>query len=116
MCPHESTATALADRILRTGARQLLLCGDSTLALSTLLELGHRAWEQDELIAAAHPSLNGQGPVPFPVDRVVLLNQRAGDLRREYLAEEERRETVQRAAAEGAQASERRGPQRRGGW
>ncbi len=86
LCSHESTATALADRILQTGARQLLLCGDSTLALSTLLELGHRAWEQDELLAAAHPSLNGQGPVPFPVDRVLLLNQRASDLRREYLA------------------------------
>jgi len=86
VCPHESTATALADRILQTGARQLLLCGDSTLALSTLLELGHRAWEQNQLITAAHPSLNGQGPLPFPVDRVVLLNQRARDLRREYLA------------------------------
>jgi Trk K+ transport system NAD-binding subunit len=86
LCPHESTASALADRILHTGARQLLLCGDSSLALSTLLELGHRAWEQHELLAAAHPSLNGQGPVPFPVDRVILLNQRANDLRREYLA------------------------------
>jgi hypothetical protein len=86
LCPHESTATALTDRILDTGARHLLLCGDSSLALSTLLELGHRAWEQHELIDAAHPSLNGQGPAPFPVDRVVLLNQRATDLRREYVA------------------------------
>ena len=40
---------ALADRVFRAGARQLLLCGDSTLALATLLELGHRAWERREL-------------------------------------------------------------------
>ncbi|HEY0717216.1 MAG TPA: hypothetical protein VGD68_06330, partial [Streptosporangiaceae bacterium] len=86
LCPHESTATALADRIFRPGVGQLLLCGDSALALATLMELGHRAWEQHELSAAAHPRLNGQGPAPFPVDRVVLLSPRAGDLRREYLA------------------------------
>jgi hypothetical protein len=86
LCPHESTATALADRIFRTGARQLLLCGDSALALATLLELGHRTRERHELTAAAHPLLNGHGPAPFPVDQVVLLNPRAANLRREYLA------------------------------
>jgi hypothetical protein len=86
LCPHESTAAALADQIFRTGARQLLLCGDSTLALATLLELGHRARERRELSAAAHPSLNGHGPAPFPLDRITLLNPRAGDLRREFAA------------------------------
>jgi len=86
LCPHETTATALVDRIFRTGARQLLLCGDSTLALATLLELGHRARERHELTDAAHPALNGERPGPFPVDQVVLLNERAGDLRREFLA------------------------------
>ncbi len=86
LCPHESTATALADRILQTGARQLLLCGDSTLALATLLELGHRARERHELTVAAHPSLNGHGPTALSVDQITLLNPRAGDLRREFLA------------------------------
>ncbi|HEY2521970.1 MAG TPA: hypothetical protein VGJ19_17820 [Streptosporangiaceae bacterium] len=86
LCPQESTATALADRIVQPGLRQLLLCGDSALALAVLLELGHRAWERHELTAAAHPSLNGQGPAPFPVDHVVLLSPQADALRREFLA------------------------------
>src|SRR6202012_3227317 len=86
LCPHESTASALADRILQTGARQLLLCGDSTLALATLLELGHRARERHELTVAAHPSLNGDGPAPSPLDQITLLNPRANDLRREFVA------------------------------
>jgi Trk K+ transport system NAD-binding subunit len=86
LCPHESTATALADQIVQPGVRQLLLCGDSSLALAALLELGHRAWERHELTAAAHPALNGQGPAPFPVDRVILLSPQADALRREYLA------------------------------
>jgi hypothetical protein len=86
LCPLESTASALADRILQTGARQLLLCGDSTLALATLLELGHRARERHELTVAAHPSLNGDGPAPSPLDQITLLNPRANDLRREFVA------------------------------
>jgi hypothetical protein len=86
LCAHESTATAVAERILRTGARQLVLCGDSTLALATLVELERRAWERQELATAAHPALNGSGPAPFPLDDVLLLDQRAGDLRREFLA------------------------------
>src|SRR6201996_5792751 len=86
LCPHETTAIALVDRIFRAGPRQLLLCGDSTLALATLLELGRRAWERQQLVRAAHPALNGRGPAPFPLESVVLLDQRADDLRREYLA------------------------------
>jgi hypothetical protein len=50
--PPESTAAALAGQLLRTGARRLLLCGDSSLALAILLELARRAWERQELRAA----------------------------------------------------------------
>jgi hypothetical protein len=98
LSPQESTARALVTRILRTGARQLLLCGDSTLALAILLELALRAWERRGLAeAAAHGrrlqpgavDLDESGPqavAPHPVERVVLLDLRAADLRREYLA------------------------------
>ncbi len=51
--PQESTARALVHQICSTGARQVLLCGDSPLALAVLLELAHRAWEAGELIKAA---------------------------------------------------------------
>ena len=63
-----------------------------------LLELAHRAWEQRELAEAAaagraaHPDaacFDGPGrqvPAPLPLNRVVLLDRRAEDLRREYLA------------------------------
>ena len=89
---HETTASALLDQVFRTPSRQLLLCGDSTLALAILRELARRAWEWQELAAAAS---NGRGPqpqhlqqlpAPLPVRRVLLLDQRADDLRREYLA------------------------------
>jgi hypothetical protein len=100
LCPHESTAAALADRLLRAGTRQLLLCGDSTLALATLLELGHRARERRELSAAAHPSLNGDGPAPFPLDRITLLNPRAGDLRREFAATSSAADTLPAVVAQ----------------
>jgi hypothetical protein len=97
---HETTASALLDQVFQRPARQLLLCGDSTLALAILRELARRAWEQQELArAAAHGSArsgraagNGSEPPaqqpadPLPVQRVLLLDQRAEDLRREYLA------------------------------
>jgi hypothetical protein len=91
----ESTAAALASQLARTGARQLLLCGDSTLALATLLELARQAWEHQELRAAAvigqdaHPGAvppAGDSPAPFTFERVLLLDRRSRDLRREYLA------------------------------
>lgn len=47
---------------------------------------GFPPWERQELTTAAHPALNGHRPAPYPLERVVLLDQRAGDLRREYLA------------------------------
>jgi hypothetical protein len=95
LSPQESTAAALASQIVLTGTRQLLLCGDSTLALATLLELARQAWEQQELRAAAAigaaarpdaSSLAAGIPGPFPLERVLLLDRRSRDLRREYLA------------------------------
>ncbi|HEV3066441.1 MAG TPA: hypothetical protein VGY50_01275 [Streptosporangiaceae bacterium] len=91
---HESTASALADQLQRTGATQVLLCGDSTLALAILRELARRAWERQELAAAAAigrrgSHRNGAGwraPGAGPVRNVLLLDERADDLRREYLA------------------------------
>jgi len=93
----ESTACALLNKVFRTRARRLLLCGDSTLALAILLELARRAWERRELIEAAgdgraaHPDAildgaDGQVLAPLPLERVLLLDRRAEDLRREYLA------------------------------
>jgi hypothetical protein len=108
---HETTAHALLDQVLRRPAQQLLLCGDSTLALAILRELARRAWEWQELAAAAtrggnqhsnqnggrsgQPASNGsrphhpaadQGAGALPLQRVLLLDRRAEDLRREYLA------------------------------
>ena len=96
---HEATASALLGQVFRR-RRQLLLCGDSTLALAILRELSRRAWERQELAGAeargsglnGHPASNGAGPPtqhpagPLPVQRVLLLDRRAEDLRREYLA------------------------------
>jgi hypothetical protein len=93
----ESTAGALLNRVFSTGARQLLLCGDSTLALAILLELARRTWERRGLIDAADqgraahpearpPETDGQVLAPLPLERVVLVDRRAEDLRREYLA------------------------------
>jgi hypothetical protein len=95
---HESTASALAEQVIRTAPGQLLLCGDSTLALAVLRELAWRAWEWRELAEAAaigraaHPGTSGPGetewglPPPFPLSLVVLLDRRSDDLRREYMA------------------------------
>jgi hypothetical protein len=98
LSPQESTARALVTQIFRTGARQLLLCGDSTLALAILLELALRGWERRGLAEAAalgrcaHPEAAGldesdrRALAPYLVERVVLLDRRAEDLRREYRA------------------------------
>lgn len=120
---HETTASALLDQVFKRPARQLLLCGDSTLALAILRELAWRAWERQELAAAVarggssqasnsratsngHVAGNRQAAAsngtrthcpaaghdieqrarPLPLQRVLLLDRRANDLRREYLA------------------------------
>ncbi|MGA8454369.1 MAG: hypothetical protein WB800_03100 [Streptosporangiaceae bacterium] len=106
----EVTASALVNKIFRIGTRQLLLCGDSTLALAILLELARRSWEHRGLIEAAaagraaYPDAigpagadgangtkgtNGATPHaldPHPLESVLLMDRRAEDLRREYLA------------------------------
>jgi hypothetical protein len=109
----EVTASALVSEVFRIRARQLLLCGDSTLALAILLELARRSWERRGLIEAAaagraaHPDAldpagtgdaggashaggaDGAVPqalAPHPLDCVLLMDRRAEDLRREYLA------------------------------
>jgi hypothetical protein len=120
----ESTASVLADQLRQTGAGgQVLLCGDSTLALAILRELARRAWEQQELAEAAAAgrgaaqngiraagegtrvtrgastrggtrngtgaAWDGDGRLALarePVHDVLLLDKRADDLHREYLA------------------------------
>ena len=125
LSPQESTACALVHQVFRTGARRVLLCGDSTLALAILLELARRAWERQGLVRAAAlgaatmkkaraadpaaAGLAGDAPgasapgasapgvstpgvstpgviAPHQVERVLLLDRRAEDLRRVYLA------------------------------
>jgi hypothetical protein len=93
LSPQEATARALVSRILETGAQRLLLCGDSTLALSVLLELAYRAWERRALDRAA-AGARSAGPAGAPpglaarpcVADVMLLDRRAEDLQREYAA------------------------------
>ena len=103
----EVTASALVNEIFRIRARQLLLCGDSALALAILLELARRCWERRGLIEAAaaghaaYPDAvdpaeiraadgaDGAAPhalAPHPLECVLLMDRRAEDLRREYLA------------------------------
>jgi Trk K+ transport system NAD-binding subunit len=81
LSPQESTARTLVNQVFRTGARQVLLCGDSTVALAILLELARCAWERGGLAAAAAGTAE-----PAAVGYVMLLDRRARDLRREYLA------------------------------
>ena len=96
---HETTASALLEQVFAAAPRQLLLAGDSTLALAILRELARRAWERRQLAdaaasarssahagAAATTEADQQIAAPLPVQRVVLLDRRAEDLRREYLA------------------------------
>jgi hypothetical protein len=95
---HESTARALVDQIFHIEAGQLLLCGDSTLALAVLRELARRAWERQEVADAAALGRARYPDAAIPdeaglrlresssLQRVVMLDRRAEDLRREYLA------------------------------
>jgi hypothetical protein len=95
--PQESTARTLVDHIIRTGVRQVLLCADSTLALTVLLELARTIWEQRGLArATAEGESAGQSAPPeaegaqavrrYLPERAVLLDERAEDLKREFLA------------------------------
>lgn len=98
LSPQESTARTLLDQVMRCGARRLVLCGDSTLALSVLLELARRTWEQRSI---AHAQADGHGNVTTQpsratailqadtgslLDRIIILDRRAADLWREFEA------------------------------
>jgi len=64
LSPQESTARTLVNQVFHTGARQVLLCGDSTLALAVMLELARSSWERTGLDSAA---ANGEAPgLPAP--------------------------------------------------
>jgi hypothetical protein len=104
LSPQESTARTLVDRVARTGAEQVLLCADSALALTVLLELARHAWERQgraravaQRAAAGHPAAGAGHPAAGSAGgdravsgclpgRVVLLDARAEDLLREYRA------------------------------
>jgi hypothetical protein len=97
----ESTARGLVGRVIAARARELVLCGDSSLALAILLELARRGWEQAELAKAAAAGRGDQAPAPWPslpVRRVLLLDPRSDDMRREYAASVP--ETVLKSAPE----------------
>jgi hypothetical protein len=98
LSPQESTASALVSHITGVSPRQVLLCGDSTLALAILLELARRVWERRGLAesaaagkiadaaAAGRDEAAGSATSPCPAPRVVILDRRAEDLRREFTA------------------------------
>jgi hypothetical protein len=103
LSPAELTARTLVSRILQSTVRQVVLCGDSTLTIAVLLELARRAWEQAELVKAAaigHAILlaaipqdgsqpdsgRSPDPAPLPVKRLILMDPRAADILREYMA------------------------------
>ncbi len=62
----ESTARGLVGRVIEARARELMLCGDSSLALAILLELARRAWEQAEMAKAATVGRRGRLPAAWP--------------------------------------------------
>jgi hypothetical protein len=92
--PAETTARTVVDRVLKTGQRYLLICGDSSLTLAVLTELARRSWERATLVKAAsngrpggQASLDGgrpAAPAPLPVQRVTLLDVRADRIKREF--------------------------------
>jgi hypothetical protein len=98
LSPEEITASALVSRITRMSPRQVLLCGDSTLALAVLLELARSVWERQSLAesaaegkiadatAATQDEAARSAIGPCPAECVVILDRRAEDLRREFKA------------------------------
>jgi hypothetical protein len=96
LSPAETTARTLISRVLLTRPHQLIVCGDSSMALAIVVELARRAWEQAELIRAAEagrramptealpPGTRPPGPQLLPVKRVILLDPRADEILREY--------------------------------
>ena len=93
LSPVETTAHALVASILEAQARELIICGDSGLTIAVLLELDRRRWERRELATAADngrlvmPDEPTDGlPLAMSVSRVLLMDIKAAESRREYLA------------------------------
>jgi hypothetical protein len=97
----ESTACELISRAVAAGAREILLCGNSPLALAILIELARQAWELAEIQkvtaagqaatqAAAGGGLQSDSgalrTAALPVSRATLLDPRSNDLLREFRA------------------------------
>ena len=93
LSPVETTAHALVASILESQPRDLIICGDSSLTIAVLHELDRRRWERRELATAAD---NGRLKMPdattddlppaMSVSRVLLMDGKAAETRREYLA------------------------------
>ena len=94
LSPAETTAYALVDAMLQGPVRQLILCGDSNLTIAVLAELDRRGWEARELAKAAAAgrqvmqaaAASAGPPPPLGIRRVVLIDPKSGDTRREYQA------------------------------
>jgi hypothetical protein len=91
--PCETTAEFAVRAAVSRRAEKLILCGDTTLALAILIEVARLAWEGNDLIAAAQPNVPGLGPALTGSARgrgaippILVLADRAGDLRREFTA------------------------------
>ncbi len=86
LSPCETTAVFAVRAVLTRGARTLVLCGDTTLALAILIEAARAAWEEKELAMADaaggdHEPASGRA---FP--SILVMADRAGDLKREFAA------------------------------
>ena len=83
LSPYETTAVFAVQAVLAHGARTLILCGDTTLALAILIEAARSAWEQGELRAAAciggSPAAGESG-----LSSIRIMARRAGHLHREF--------------------------------
>jgi hypothetical protein len=85
LSPYETTAVFAVQAVLAHGARRLVLCGDTTLALAILIEAARSAWERRELREAQEEG--GQHPASGPVfPAILIMAERAPDLQREFSA------------------------------
>jgi hypothetical protein len=85
LSPYETTAVFAVRAVLTHGARRLVLCGDTTLALAILIEAARSAWELQGLREAREAG--GQHPASGPVfPAILIMAERAEDLQREFSA------------------------------
>jgi TrkA-N domain len=83
LSPYETTAVFAVRAVLKQGARTLVLCGDTTLALAVLIEAARSAWEQRELRAAAREGGSRVGG-GSGLTTIRIMADRAADLQREF--------------------------------